>query len=227
MKKLFIVITTVSLVSLFVFTQPVYCADSVEKPNRAALMKAANQGNVLAQYYLGLDYYRAKNYPSAFQWFTLASKQGDPLSQFMQAYMYYKGFGVEKNYNKAYILVKPAAEKGNIFACALLGNMYFSGQGVTKNYPDAAKYFNLVISRSKVVLWTDNTRAQATTITEAQYKLAYMYYKGLGVTKNNKKAMELASISAKHGSSEAKKLVEMMKDDISKINQNVKANELN
>ena len=64
--------------------------------------KAALQGNVSAQYNLGLMYYKGQGVPQdyarALKWCRKAAKQGDASAQYNLGLMYYKGESVTQDY---------------------------------------------------------------------------------------------------------------------------------
>jgi TPR repeat protein len=69
---------------------------------------AAEQGNVLSQNLLGLQYLAGgmgvvQNYKDALNWFILAAKQGHSGSQSEIAMMHERGRGVSQNFSIAYI----------------------------------------------------------------------------------------------------------------------------
>ena len=69
---------------------------------------AAEQGNVLSQNLLGLQYLLGgmgvvQNYKEALNWFILAAKQGHSGSQSEMARMYEQGRGATQNFSLAYI----------------------------------------------------------------------------------------------------------------------------
>jgi len=61
----------------------------------------ADQGNMEAQYFLGLFYHNAfgvkRNQAEAFKWFQKAAQQGDARSQYYVGIMYAAGHGVTKD----------------------------------------------------------------------------------------------------------------------------------
>lgn len=67
---------------------------------------AAEQGNVLAQFNLGMMCFQgngiAKNYEEAAKWFRRASDQGNAPAQCMLGALYVEGLGVSKDYVQAY-----------------------------------------------------------------------------------------------------------------------------
>ncbi len=83
--------------------------------------KVAEQGNVVAQYNLGLIYYyKVKNYTQAFKWYKKSAKQGDPNAQFRLGSMYIQGKGVKESFDKAVYWLKKSARKGNADAQSVL-----------------------------------------------------------------------------------------------------------
>jgi TPR repeat protein len=83
--------------------------------------KAADQGEAVAQYNLGLMYYNSKGVPrdyvEAVKWFRKAADQGDADAQFILGLMYAKGEGVPQDYVQAHMWMNlassryPASEK--------------------------------------------------------------------------------------------------------------------
>ena len=65
----------------------------------------AEQGDAIAQYYLGLMYATGQgvplNYETAMKWYTLAADQGDADAQCNLGLMYATGQGVPQNYETA------------------------------------------------------------------------------------------------------------------------------
>jgi TPR repeat protein len=74
------------------------------------------QGNVKAQYLLGVLYANGKGVPKndskAVYWFTKAAKQGDVKAQLLVGGMYFQGTGVPEDYVLAYAWVNIAAAQG-------------------------------------------------------------------------------------------------------------------
>lgn len=79
--------------------------------------KAADKGDQLSQYYLGLMYYQGKgvkkDYNQAFDWFTKAAAAGNEQAQYYLGFMYYQGEGIKKDYDKALDWFTKAAATGN------------------------------------------------------------------------------------------------------------------
>ncbi|MCY1413792.1 Localization factor PodJL [compost metagenome] len=79
--------------------------------------KAAQSGDVQAQYELGMFYYDGKNAPrdldQAITYFEQASLQGHAQAQSQLGVMFFRGEGVKANNVQAYILLKMAAVNGD------------------------------------------------------------------------------------------------------------------
>ena len=78
----------------------------------------AEQGNVDAQFSLGIAYFGAgpQDETQAAKWFRLAAEQGDTVAQFMIGWIYADGLGVPRDYVLAHMWWNLAAMQG-----ALLG----------------------------------------------------------------------------------------------------------
>ena len=75
--------------------------------------KAAEKGNVIAQYNLGDIYDSKKDFTTAASWYEMAANQGDAAAQLNLGLSYYSGEGVEKNLNKALEWFEKAAKQGD------------------------------------------------------------------------------------------------------------------
>lgn len=83
--------------------------------------KAAENGSVPAQNYLGECYYYgnnhyAKDYAEAFKWFSKAAEQNHPLAQSSIAAMYYNGYHVGRDYHQALMWVIKAEESAHHYS---------------------------------------------------------------------------------------------------------------
>ena len=79
-------------------------------------LKAANQGNALAQHNIGSLYFNGygvyKVDKTVVEWYMKSASQGLPLAQNSLGAMYVKGFGVKKDPNKGLEWILKAAEQG-------------------------------------------------------------------------------------------------------------------
>ena len=108
-------------------------------------MKTAEQGNLEAQFNLGLMYSNGdgvrKDEAEAFKWYMRAAEKGDIKSQHNLGYMYNNGKGVEEDKKEAFKWYMKAAEQGNNQAQYNLGCMYYNGNGVEVNYSKAFEWY--------------------------------------------------------------------------------------
>ena len=98
------------LMSEFITEKEGECNKSsdIEKRFKNYYEKAADKGNVNAQYYIGKLYYKGKgiekDYKKAFEYLKKAAEQGHVDAQYYLGKCYYDGKGVEKDYEKAFEL---------------------------------------------------------------------------------------------------------------------------
>ena len=89
--------------------------------------KAAERGNLNAQFDLGYAYYYGRgvkqNYSKAVYWFRKASGQGNAIAQVYLGNAYNYGQGVAQNYFMAAYWYKKAADQGNADARTLLNKI--------------------------------------------------------------------------------------------------------
>lgn len=136
------------------------------------LERAAQQGHVKAQLYLG-DLYRKvgplQNYLKANVWLKKAAEQGNSGAEYLLGTMFYHGYGVEKNHSLAITWFEKSANQGEVRAQGILGNIYFQGQGVPQNYMQS-------------IYWFQKAGSQGDAI--AMGALGLIYEAGLGVEKS-------------------------------------------
>ena len=135
--------------------------------------QAAEQGNVDAQYFLGISYYYGnivpKNHQEAIKWFQLAAAQGHLTSQtFIAAYYFYA-----QDYTEAVKWFRNAAEQGEVTAQYNLGRCYCFGNGVPQDYEQAAFWYR---------------KAAEAGYADAQRELGVCYIHGYGVPQNHTEA---------------------------------------
>ena len=103
----------------------------------------ADQGDVDAQYNIGLMYEVTQNYKEAVKWYRLAAVQGNEGAQYNIGVLYAQGHGVTQNYKEAVKWYRLAAVQEDAVAQYNIGAMYHNGQGVTKDYIRAHMWYNL------------------------------------------------------------------------------------
>lgn len=198
-------------------------------------LKAANQGNAIAQFNLGTLYENgegvSQDYSKAFEWYQKAANQGNVDAQFNLGSMYYNGNGVGQNYKKALEWWQKAANHGDSDAQYWLGNLYENGEGITQDFDKSFELFRKAANQGhaeaqyalgKIYLEGDGERqyydealewfqkAANQGNMEAQNCLGAMYASGIGVSKDYTKAFEWFQKAANQGKAEAQYCLGMM-----------------
>jgi hypothetical protein len=156
-----------------------------------AVQKAAEQGNVEAQYALGAMYFTGRGVTrddaKAVQWFQKAADQGNPKAQYYLSVAYESGWGVTRDSAKAIRLRDNAAEQGAAEAQYALGLMYLDGDGISIN--------GIRKDLAKAVQWFQRAADQGHA--ESQYYLGIMYAYEQGIPKDEVKAIQWFRKAAK------------------------------
>jgi TPR repeat protein len=133
---------------------------------------AADQGNAMAQYSLGLMYSSgegvAKDEAEAARLFRLAADQGDAVGQYLLGKMYVEGKGVAKDLGEAARLFRLAADQGVALARDALGQNSFGrlhrkGVPMPKEAATPKVPASLYMLTSGQVPWVARTQAHART----------------------------------------------------------------
>ncbi|KAF0502935.1 calmodulin-dependent protein kinase [Gigaspora margarita] len=136
--------------------------------------KAANNGDVIAQYFVGRCYEfgwnTKKNMKKAIEWYNKAIESNCAAAERILGDYYYKN----NKYAQAFKLFISAADKGNIIAMNTLGLCYQKGLGTNI---DIAKGFKSFEQAAKVGL------------PASQYELGQCYENGKGTEKDFEKAL--------------------------------------
>jgi len=152
--------------------------------------KAAEQGNVNAQFFLGWMYDSGEgirqDHAKAVRWYRKAAEQGNALAQYNLGLMYYSGQGVQQDYAEALKWHRKAIEQRN--ADFFLGTMYRSGEGVHEYDAEAIKWYRKAAEQGD---------------TEAQCILGWMYSCGEGVQQDYAKAIKWYRKAAEQGKARA------------------------
>ena len=111
-------------------------SSDIEKRFKNYYKKAADDGNVNAQYYIGTLYYKGKgiekDYEKAFEYLKKAADKGHIDAQYNLGFCYAEGKGIEEDFKKAFEYWKKAADSGNADAQYNIGCCYIGGLGVEK-----------------------------------------------------------------------------------------------
>jgi TPR repeat protein len=110
----------------------------------------AQQGNVGAQFNLGMMYRNGSGVPQdytlAVKWYRKAAEQGDAQAQFNLGVMYENGYGVPQDYAQAVEWYRKAAEQGYASAQFNLALSYYKGEGVIQDNVYAHMWVNIAAS---------------------------------------------------------------------------------
>ena len=147
-----------------------------QAPDLEETRARAEQGNVVAQYNLGLMYSAGDGVPEndaeAARWYRLAADQGHARSQYNLGTMYYTGSGLPEDNAEAVRWWRLAADQGYASAQYNFGLMYATGEGIPTDDVLAYMWWNLAAGqghegaqRNKDTLEDRMTREQ---IAEAQ-----------------------------------------------------------
>lgn len=126
-------------------------------------LKAAEQGDVRAQFGIGLSYLigrggLAQNCYEAIKWFEKAAEQGDVESQHNLGELYSKG--ILRDYEKALKWFRRAAEQKDVEGIYNVGICYAKGWGVAQDFQEAIKWFQKAadqgFAQAKADLWYYN-----------------------------------------------------------------------
>ena len=164
---------------------------TVEPP---PLQHRAEQGDVEAQYLLGLKYEHGEGVPQDYvearKWFLKAAEQGNAEAQSILGIFYMNGEGGPQDYVEARRWFLKAAEQGEVGAQKYLGAFYLIGKGIPQDYVEARKWFLKAAEQGNA---------------EAQNNLGFIYSSGQGVPQDYVTACAWANIAAAQGNETAKR----------------------
>ena len=120
-----------------------------------SIKQAAGQGDVTAQYYLGVAYSDGngvtEDQHEAFRWMKLAAQGGLAKAQRWLGWIYEHGAGVIQDYAEAAKFYRLAADQGHSMAQNNLGWLYKNGWGVPHSSADALKWFGKSAEQGEVL----------------------------------------------------------------------------
>lgn len=137
--------------------------------------KAAEQGHMDAQHFLGFMYANGKGVPpdgrQAVFWYRKAAEQGDADAKYNLGVMYRDGQRVPQDYSEAVSWFRGAAEQGQPLAQTNLGQMYAEGWGVPQDFVLAHMWYNLAAAQG-ISAGAENRQRIAQRMTRAQVEKA-------------------------------------------------------
>ncbi len=158
------------------------------KKARQSFLKAAEQGNPEAQYYLGMMYLNAvsidKDPKLAYEWLSAASRRDDPEAMLELARIYQDNKSPKYDDQMAFAFFNKSADAGNPVAKAEVGYYYDNGLYVAKDTEKALQLFQEAAKQGNPM---------------GLYNLGMKYYKGDGIAQNKAKAFECFVKAAKLG----------------------------
>jgi TPR repeat protein len=210
----------------------VFCEESNILKRTNQYRQAAEQGDVQAQYNLGLAYANGNGLPQdyieATKWLLMAAEQGHTMAQYGLGVMYRDGQGVEQDYTKAAAWFLKAARQQDAMAQNNLAAMYSAGQGVEQDYTEAVKWFltaaqqGLAMAQNNLgVMYRDGLgveqdyteaakwfhKAAQQGYAMAQHDLGIMYRDGLGVDQDYAEAAKWLLMAAEQGDALAQNIL--------------------
>lgn len=189
--------------------------------------KAAAQGFADSQFILARMYHEGlavtKDLKKAYECYQQAAVQGNIRAQYNLAAMYEWGIGVEKNEKSALEWYQKAASQGGMEAQYKLGYFYQNGFYVEKNEESALEWYQKAASQGNqkaqaAVVELESRKNAPTMNTEiadllakanngdvvAQFNLSIKYWKGEGISKDEKISYEWCEKAANQGYPQAK-----------------------
>lgn len=146
------------------------------------ILQLAEKGDADAQFDVGICYFLGEpalgmppselieqNYEKAIYWYEKSAEQGNVKAQRNLGRMYEEGIGVAQDYQKARKWYEKAAKGEDLDALFRLATLHYKGLGGSQNFKEALDLY----------------KRAATLNPGAQYMVAYMYYKGQGVSGND------------------------------------------
>ncbi len=180
------IVKSIVLAGVLVFPLTAHGATPVEKCRNHFLhgqydlavqpcTKAAEQGDLNAQHWLGLIFSKGKGIPQdygqAVKWRRLAAEQGDAVGQFNLGRMYEQGLGVQQDYKAAFGWYEKAVAQGNADAQYSMGSLYRKGKGVEQDTILAYTWYSLAVDQG-LLLAVEPKEKLESELTPAQLKSA-------------------------------------------------------
>ena len=148
------------------------------------ILKEAKRDNVESKMKAARHYEDTEQYKEAFQWYSDAANEGQPVAQLKVANYYFEGKGVKRDYSKACSWYLKASVYNNAEALSKLADLYKEGLGTDV---DLNESFNLY------------TRAAEAGDVDAKYNLGVIYRDGIIEQKNDEKASKNTQSKIQNG----------------------------
>lgn len=175
-------------------------APEVSATGATTLTAAADAGDPIAQFQLGLSNLENGQVEQGVSLIRLAANKNMPAAQYRLAKLYEAGEGVTADPAMARELTEKAARGGNRIAMHDLALYYTDGRGgVQTDVAKAVGWFEQAANRGVV---------------DSQFNLAVLSESGQGIERNIETAFFWYSIAAQQGDQFAKKRVEILRDGL-------------
>ncbi len=179
---------------------------SQENPAIADLRKAAQLGDLEAEYNLAVMYDTGRgvpqNYAQAAIWYRRAAERGMVRAQYNLALLYEGGLGVRQDDTQAVTWYRRAADRGDAPAQYNLAIMYENGRGVPHDYGQALSWYGKAAEQGHA---------------GAMYNLGAMYYRGQGVEQDYVEAHKWRHLAAVYAPPDARKRYSDSLDAVAKF----------
>lgn len=156
--------------------------------NATSLERAAEDGNLIAQYELALQRISAGRTSEGIAMLRGAADRGFPMAQYRLAKLYERGEGVPADLTTARQWTERAAAAGNRRAMHDLGVYFARGEGAPFDEAAAARWFR---------------QAAELGVADSQYNLGVLYQQGRGVDANPNEALFWFLVAARQGDRDA------------------------
>ena len=172
-----------------------------DAPEGSSLAVAAQSGDAVAEFQLGLSYLQSGETGKAVDLIRSAANKGQPAAQYRLAKLYEAGEGVKADAGMARQLTERAARAGNRIAMHDLALYYAEGRGdVDMNIKTAANWFEKAAERGVV---------------DSQFNLGVLSESGQGLPKNLANAYVWYSIAAAQGDQFARQRLDLLRNQLS------------
>ncbi len=166
--------------------------------------KAADSGNYVAQYNIGLYYKEGRgveqSYKEMFHYMEMSAKNGFEPAMIEVARLYKRGCGVEKDTDKMLHWYEKAIAKGNVAAMLEIAFLYRYGDYIAQDSGKAMEYYRKAVQTGDKGNFTEDSPQL-----DAMYNIGRMWELGEAGTKNTSKAIFWFRKAALHNHADSKK----------------------
>lgn len=177
------------------------------------LSKAAEQGSADAEYYIAMMYESGKGLEKspeeAVRWYLKSSEHGHCISQNIIGFKYLEGIDVPKDYELAKKWITLSSQQGYGSALQNMGDIYYFGYGVDVDCKKAFDYYFKAALRCRRL---------------SQYVVGVMLMEGIGVEKDETKALFWLHLAEKAGENLAIDYLKQYESTLTESKQEINEN---